>query len=130
MTGDIISDYAWDGSQGWTEKQWKKWTTPLEKKNLNYMYLFGNHDTEQDLSRDMVALMDSKNDLSLTEVGPENIDGTTNYFHPVYDKDGKKKLFYVWIFDTQVENCNGVPGWGCVNTNQIDWFLENSKKNK
>lgn len=64
------------------------------------MYLFGNHDSEQDLSRDMMALMDSKNDLSMTQVGPEDIDGTSNYFHPIYDKDGKKKLFYIWVFDT------------------------------
>jgi predicted MPP superfamily phosphohydrolase len=33
LTGDMVSGYAWDKTEGWYERQWKKWTEAFIKTN-------------------------------------------------------------------------------------------------
>lgn len=39
LTGDMVSGYAWDKSEGWYKKQWKKWTTAFVNQKQKYMYI-------------------------------------------------------------------------------------------
>jgi hypothetical protein len=36
VTGDVISDYSWDGSQGWTEIAWKRFLKAFQETNKSY----------------------------------------------------------------------------------------------
>lgn len=129
LTGDMVSGYAWDGkTSGWYQKQWQKWTQAFEEKQLNYMYVQGNHDSQADLSRDAIADLDMSLNFSLTEKGPKEIHGTSNYVKPVYDQNGEEKLFYLWAFDSMSDNCEEVTGWGCVYPDTVEWYRETSKK--
>ena len=85
LTGDMVSGYAWDQSQGWYAKQWHKWTQAFKDTNQTYMYIEGNHDAQADLSRDEITTLDLGNPLSLTERGPAEAAGTSNYYKAVYD---------------------------------------------
>ena len=67
-------------------------------------------------------------DVSMTEKGPSEIHGTSNYVYPVYDEEGKNRLFYLWAFDSMSDNCEGVAGWGCVYPDSVEWFREKSKQ--
>jgi predicted MPP superfamily phosphohydrolase len=59
LTGDMVSNYAWDGvTKPWYEVQWNKWTQAFIEKDLRYMYVQGNHDALADLDRDEVAALD------------------------------------------------------------------------
>lgn len=126
LTGDMVSGYAWDQSEGWYEKQWEKWTQAFKNTNQTYMYIQGNHDSEADIGRDAVTAIDMQLDISITEQGPHNINGSTNYVKPVYDSTGTKKLFYLWAFDSMSNNCEDVDGWGCVYPSQIEWYKNKS----
>ena len=66
LTGDMVSGYAWDRSQGWYKKQGKKWTQAFVNQNQTYMYIQGNHDSQADLDRDEVTDVDLELDISLT----------------------------------------------------------------
>jgi hypothetical protein len=40
LTGDMVSNYAWDGTTpNWYEAQWNKWTQAFIEKDLRYMYV-------------------------------------------------------------------------------------------
>ena len=65
---------------------------------------------------------------SLTEKAANNTNGTSNYVKAVYDQSGTRKLFYIWSFDSMSNDCEGVPGWGCVYPNTVQWYLDTSKK--
>jgi len=67
LTGDMVSGYAWDKSEGWYKKQWDKWTEAFKNKNQTYMYIQGNHDSEADIGREAVTAIDMSLDISLTE---------------------------------------------------------------
>ena len=127
LTGDMVSNYAWDGTtKPWYEVQWKKWTEAFIDKGLPYMYIQGNHDALADLDRDEVATLDMSLDISLTEKGPAEIHGTSNYVKTVYDSTGENKMFYLWAFDSMSENCEGVKGWGCVYPDAVEWYRQKS----
>jgi hypothetical protein len=32
LTGDMVSGYAWDHTEGWYQKHWLKWTEAFETK--------------------------------------------------------------------------------------------------
>jgi len=92
------------------------------------MYIQGNHDAEADLDRDQVTSIDVTLDISLTEKGPKDINGSTNYVKAVYDRTKTKKLFYLWAFDSMSNDCEGIPGWGCVYPSQIAWYKAKSQE--
>lgn len=126
LTGDMVSGYAWDNSTGWYETQWKNWTKAFINRNQTYMYIQGNHDSQADFDRDSIADLDMEIEQSITEKGPKDINGTSNYVKTVYDSTGTKKLFYLWAFDSMSDNCQGVLGYGCVYPNQIEWYRQKS----
>lgn len=93
------------------------------------MYILGNHDSQADVSnRSEVIGMDMKLEYSITETGPSNINGSGNYVKAVYDSSGQRRLFYLWAFDSMVDHCQGVEGWGCVYPNQVDWYKNKSRE--
>ena len=92
------------------------------------MYIQGNHDSQADLDRDEVTDVDIQLDISLTQKGPSNIEGSTNYVKAVYDHTKTKKLFYLWAFDSMSDDCEGVSGWGCIYPNQVAWYKEKSQQ--
>jgi hypothetical protein len=119
----MVSNYAWDGiTKPWYEVQWKKWTQAFIAHKLPYMYVMGNHDALADLNRDQVADLDMSLDISLTEKGPADVTGSSNYYKAVYDHKGENKLFYLWAFDSMTTDCEDVTGWGCVYPDAVQWY--------
>ena len=54
-----------------------------------YMYILGNHDSQADLTnRSEVITMDMTLEYSISETGPQNINGSGNYVKAVYDANG------------------------------------------
>jgi hypothetical protein len=117
----------------------KKWRQPFIDNKQYYVYTFGNHDSstgsfETDVSRREAGKLDMQNQpWSLTEVGPENISGVSNYIKQIYSsRDPKKLLMNLWILDTNSEGCDGTSkiffskrkefGWGCFEKDQVEWY--------
>ena len=46
FTGDMVTGYNWDGTQGWFERQWKVFTKVVTENKIPYAYTLGNHDVE------------------------------------------------------------------------------------
>jgi metallophosphoesterase superfamily enzyme len=50
ITGDIVSGFFWDKSQGFFRKHWRKFKSVFEESNIPYMFMPGNHDSGADLN--------------------------------------------------------------------------------
>ena len=109
ITGDAMSGFAWDGkTPKWQEKHWRVLTQPFTDFQQYYIYVQGNHDTQADLTREELTALDMTHPYSLTEMGPKNISGTTNFVRQVYSsKDENKVVMNLWMLDTNIEGC----GW-------------------
>jgi len=125
MTGDSVSGYAWNNQSGWFAKKWAHLTSPMVKYNISWAFALGNHDDEADLSRTEIILLDQTYPLSLTQQGPSNIHGATNYYLFVYSSDVNNDVpvAVLYMFDSSDNNCENVTGWGCVYPDQIRWYI-------
>lgn len=132
ITGDIVSGYAWNGKNGWTENLWKKYGQPFYDNEQYFITVFGNHDSQSDLTRSEVIELDMKHKFSLTEKGPKGLTGETNFVKHLYSrKDPSKVLMNFWFFDTNDIGCNGEKeSWGCIEDDQISWYESLSKEFK
>ena len=46
FTGDMVTGYNWDGTQGWFEREWRVFTKVVTEDKIPYAYTLGNHDVE------------------------------------------------------------------------------------
>jgi len=130
LTGDAVSGYAWDGHQiDWFPKQWPNVIAPMLNFNTTWAFAFGNHDDQADYNRTQIVQLDQLNDISLTQHGPTNIHGATNYYLFVYSSNvtNEVPVAVLYIFDSSDVNCENVTGWGCVYPDQIKWYISTSQ---
>ena len=60
----------------------------------------------------MLLLDQRLSNLSLTELGPEDVPGASNYWLDIYDPSGAAVAARVWILDSGDKGCGGVmEGW-------------------
>ena len=124
-----IIGYAWDKTPGWYEKIWKRWTKVTYETEKPYAYTLGNHDNEADLGRRDIVKLDMTNPHSYTQLCPESVPGASTYVIPVYSsRDENEIVMNLWFFDSQQYTCLGVPGFGCVAHETVDWYYETSRR--
>lgn len=128
ITGDLVSGFMWNKKDpNWFYEHWSKLIQPMVSHNVRWAIALGNHDIEADLNATEVILLDSSHELSMTQHGPTGIGGAGNYFLPIYNSSGHISRA-LWMFDSGHTGCMGVPGWGCIQTGQVSWYKEQSKK--
>lgn len=127
FTGDMIMYSNNTPVDGWMRSKWEKFVEPMVNRGIPWSITLGNHDDDADLGFAEVAALDSSYQLSLTQTGPVNIHGFTNYYFPIYDNNGTQELVRLWVFDSGDANCLEVKGYSCVYPDQVDWYLRVSK---
>lgn len=126
-TGDVVTDEN-------PESLWKKVTEISHSRNIPFAVVFGNHDSEKDLTRDKVYDIVVRLDGCLNTPKKESIEevfGYTNQVIPVYKSSNpNEKAYLFYLLDSNaVNNIVDSPrreDW--VRSNQIRWYVNQSKK--
>jgi len=144
IDGDASSNYAAptcnpgagskDPCKLYVKRNWGNFTKPLLEAEVAYIYGLGNHDPipvsdgSYAVPQHWLMQLDATNNepLSHTKDGPQNIHGASNYVIPIYHKD--EIAFYVWMLDSNDNNCLNQTGWGCVYPDQVSWYREVSER--
>jgi len=124
MTGDSVSGYAWNKSQGWFADRWNDLTIPMRKLGIRWGFVCGNHDREADLTPNQIIALDQTYDLSLTQKGPLSVNGSTNYVLPILSSSSDNVATNLYMFDSGRSDCLGVKGWGCVQPDEVAWYRQ------
>lgn len=95
---------------------------PVMERNIPFSYTFGNHDDEQDMSRQEIFehMKGWKGNLSGTV---EGITGVSNFILPILSSDGRKEAFILYHFDSlsyPKDKNLGTYDW--IKQDQIDWY--------
>ena len=64
--------------------RWSKFVSPIQEAGLHYAMVLGNHDTEAELTGRELVLLDMQHPLSLTQLGPQDLPGASNYILNIY----------------------------------------------
>jgi pre-mRNA-splicing factor SYF1 len=118
VTGDLVSGYAWPGTEGWFNQSYQKFIKPLKKFKKPWALVLGNHDIEADLSGNEILKLEEFEALSLSHKEISSLSHSSNYYVPITHK-GELKLV-LWALDTG--NRNHLEfGYDKIHQDQLEW---------
>lgn len=100
------------------------------KRKIPFAVTWGNHDDEQDLTREELSayIADKPGNLTSTV---EGITGVTNYTLPIKSADGEKTAAVLYIFDSNSYSpVKEVRGYGWIRHDQVEWYKRTSQTYK
>lgn len=91
--------------------------------------VFGNHDTENDVTKEEQMKMYMSYDCCLAIDEGDSISGCGTYNLPVLSSDGKKVAYNLWFFDSYLHDAEkGISD--NIQQDQIDWYIKTSEELK
>lgn len=103
---------------------------PLLQHNISWASTYGNHDSQFNLSRELIFKEETKYAQSYTQHAPASVAGVTNYYLPIYpptSASDQTPLAILWFFDSlggfpfQTDpNKETLPEW--VQPEVVAWF--------
>lgn len=125
FTGDIVT--------GGTYKEgFEMISEPVISRNIPYATLLGNHDHEQDLSREEVGklLMSYPGNLSRMSK-TDGVTGIGNYVLEIKGNRGDQPKAILYCMDSNAySTIAGVSGYGWFTPDQIEWYRQQSNTYK
>ena len=121
LTGDVVTKKP--GPEGW-----KAIIALLEKAQVPFTVMMGNHDAEVMSKREIYDLL-AQSPYFIGEKGPETIHGCGNYVVPVYGADHKttKALLYCIDSNDYPESKDyGTYDW--IHFDQVAWYRQTSAR--
>ncbi|KAK4507006.1 hypothetical protein PRZ48_000740 [Zasmidium cellare] len=103
-----------------------KMVAPLIERSIPYAAIFGNHDDEGPKSLPRTAQMALMQTLpfSLSQPGPDNIEGVGNYYIEVLAPGSQHSAITLYLLDTHslTPDEKNYKGYDWIKRGQIDWF--------
>ena len=136
--GDVVSGWKASGKRGWMKGMLERALGYSNEQGYLHALLLGNHDDEADLNREEILLQDIEisnsmgNVLSLTQLGPLDITGASNYYLDVLNNNSNNSNNQVdarlWFFDSMNRGCeDDSNSWGCVGVSTVEWMKNTSQ---
>ena len=121
LTGDVVTEKPGPGG-------WKAIIALLEKAQVPFTVMMGNHDAEVMPKKEIYDLL-TQSPYFIGEKGPETIHGCGNYVVPIYGADHKttKALLYCIDSNDYPESKDyGTYDW--IHFDQVAWYRQTSAR--
>ncbi|GAA0839850.1 metallophosphoesterase family protein [Bifidobacterium pullorum subsp. gallinarum] len=126
FTGDLIYSGEVDpGSRRCEDpvQAFKDVVASVESRGIRWAFVFGNHDTEGDVTREELMDVAMQHTYNCAEHGSPDIHGVGNYTLPLYSSNGDKTEAVLYFFDSGRESEHpAVPGYDWIRRDQIRWY--------
>ncbi|MDR1630513.1 MAG: metallophosphoesterase family protein [Oscillospiraceae bacterium] len=93
---------------------------PIAKLGIPYAYTFGNHDAENDVSKQTQHKYYMENGNCLTYNADDSLHGFGNCNLPILSSDGEDIAFNLWMIDSNMYHPDG--GYDIVYPDQMEWY--------
>ncbi len=122
LTGDIITEKN-------AKEGYQRFSDIFRKANIPWAIVFGNHDSQGDISRKDLSDYIEKLPYCMNKDVGDEVYGNTNFVLSVYGKN-KKVEALLYCLDSNVNSTLNpvVEGYGWFSFSQIDWYLKKSKQ--
>lgn len=130
LTGDNINSTA-GKKEASAKKTISSVMSLLEKYGIPVAIVFGNHDTEGDVSRQTQMEWYEKFDCFIGCAGKDFGNGSCGtYYVPLYSSTDKNDMiFNLWMIDSGADNTeNKLGGYAATTKVQIEWYKETCKQ--
>ncbi|WP_160044563.1 metallophosphoesterase family protein [Paenibacillus sp. USDA918EY] len=131
FTGDVI--YTGPVSEGYAEcgnpeQAFREAVSAVEERGIPWAVVFGNHDTEQRITREELIRLAMQHEHSVAEAGPKEISGEGNYTIELLDAHGNPAANLYFLDSGAVSPLPHVPYYNWVRRDQINWLVQESKR--
>ncbi|WP_256761653.1 metallophosphoesterase family protein [Cohnella sp. WQ 127256] len=131
FTGDVI--YTGEHSDGAAFcddpiRAFGEAVAAVEERSIPWGVVFGNHDTEVDITRNELMNEVLKHSYTLAQPGPKHIKGVGNYVLPVLGSSNEQAAALLYCLDSGDYSGNPlVSGYDWIQPDQIQWYIEQSR---
>lgn len=123
-SGDLI----WSEGVKNPEQSFRKVLDNGSKWNIPFAIIYGNHDTEETVTRDDLQKIQLEYSLALSEEGPKNINGVGNYTLTIKSSNSEKEEAIIYFFDSGALAPETIGGYEWIHQNQVNWYATESQK--
>src|SRR5205823_2251021 len=124
LTGDVLEGRrARDPAESWRQA-----VAPLEKRQIPWAAVFGNHDDEGSLDRAGLLAAQQACAMCLTDAGPPGISGVGNYVLRVLGTGRGAIAAALYFLDSGSYAPEGAGRYAWIQREQIAWYLETAKE--
>jgi predicted MPP superfamily phosphohydrolase len=128
LTGDVILDIK-EVEKEETKKLWKQIIRVFEEEKMPFAVVLGNHDSENNITRDEIFDLLIVSPYFVGEKGPKEISGVGNYVLPVRESNSDRVASLLYCMDSNDYHANqSFSHYDSFHYDQIAWYREQSKK--
>ncbi|KAA8754880.1 MULTISPECIES: metallophosphoesterase family protein [Paenibacillus] len=129
FTGDVI--YTGPVDQGkkaceHPEQAFREAVAVVEECGIPWAFVYGNHDTENRITPNGLMDVIQEHEYNVTEPGPSEIAGMSNYTLEVADSDGSPAAVLYFLDSGSYSTVESIPGYDWIQPNQIQWLMSES----
>ncbi|OBR67953.1 metallophosphoesterase [Paenibacillus oryzae] len=99
-----------------------------EAAGIPYGVVYGNHDSEQGVTRAELQTILEERELSLSKAGPADIHGTGNYVLTVQRSSGTGEAAVLYFVDSGEYASPSVGGYAWLHPDQVNWYSAQSSR--
>lgn len=123
ITGDLI----WSEAEG-AAQTYRRVLDHIAQWNIPFAIVYGNHDSEANISREELYKIQENYTHSIAKRGPKNIHGIGNYSLTIqsYDKEDDEALLY--FLDSGAYAPKGLGHYEWIHSDQVSWFVSESNR--
>lgn len=99
-----------------------------EAAGIPYGVVYGNHDSEQGVTRAELQGILEERELSLSQSGPADIHGTGNYVLTVQKSSGSEEAAVLYFVDSGEYACSSIGGYAWLHPDQVSWYNAQSSR--
>lgn len=125
-SGDVI----WSEGIKDPAKSFRRVLVEGAKWNIPFAIIYGNHDTEETVTRHDLQEIQEAYDLALSEAGPDHINGVGNYTLTIQSSTEESDEAILYFFDSGAMAPEGIGGYEWIHQNQVNWYANESQKFK
>lgn len=130
FTGDLI--YSGEADAGYRQCQdpvqaFKDVVSVAESRGIRWAFVFGNHDTEGDITREELMDVAMQHTYNCAEHGPTDIHGVGNYTLPLFGHNGDETAAVLYFLDSgenpSILLSRAMTGSGAIRSVGTRWRL-------
>lgn len=122
FSGDVVTGKP-------AEQGWKIILDELERRSVPFCVVPGNHDDEQDLSREQISALVKQYKMNVNARKDPKIKGVLNTVVEVKGTKGERASFLLYCLDSNAYPADSrFKGYGWFAADQIEWYKRMSEK--
>lgn len=121
-TGDLISSYGVSDPSA----SFRRAIAPAVESGLPWTHVFGNHDAEENVTREELMAIAQAHNTCYSQAGPSDLSGVGNYMLTIQSMESENSAAVLYFLDSGAMAPESVGGYAWIAADQVHWYKQQS----